>query len=381
MRAFIMNLQAIWVANITGFLLIVFLYFSRFITKTKGDTKENSFTVMMWLTMIACIIEPITFSIDGIHDQVCYWINMLGNTYLYYANGLGSFLWMMYVDLNLFKDYSRMKSVYYKISIPVSLLLISLIANLKFHYYFYVDGNYVYHRQPTIFIFYIYIMLCAIYSIGLYFYHKIKYGKIAFFPIYMYLIPIVTGSILQMIFYGISTAWLGTAIGIVALHMSLQQQQSYVDSLTGLYNRLYLEHVMFKVSQNNNMCYYGMMIDMNNFKQINDTYGHSAGDQALIDAARIFNSTINSNSTAFRYAGDEFIIILKSKNAAEVENLVTLLRDNAEAFNKENSRPYDISFAIGYDRYYPEIDNTDSFFKKIDKAMYEDKLRCHGDGC
>ena len=154
-----MNLQAIMVANITGFLILFFLFFSRFITRTKSDLEEHAFDVMMYLVMIALIVEPLGFAIDGIHSTVCYWINLIGATYLYFANGTGIFLWLMYVDLKLFHDRSRMEKIYYKLSIPVALLLLSLIGNLKFKYYFYIDENYIYHRQPTVYIFYFYMLI------------------------------------------------------------------------------------------------------------------------------------------------------------------------------------------------------------------------------
>ena len=111
-----MNLQAIMVANMTGFLILFFLFFSRFITRTKSDLEEHAFDVMMYLVMIALIVEPLGFAIDGIHSTVCYWINLIGATYLYFANGAGIFLWLMYVDLKLFHDRSRMEKIYYKLT-------------------------------------------------------------------------------------------------------------------------------------------------------------------------------------------------------------------------------------------------------------------------
>ncbi|MCR5273383.1 MAG: GGDEF domain-containing protein [Lachnospiraceae bacterium] len=372
-----MNLQAIIVANVTGFLIILTLYFSRFVTRTKSDLEEHVFDVIMGLAMFGLVVEPITFAVDGIHSTVGYWVNLLGNTCLYYANGIGIFLWLMYVDMKLFHDCTRMKKIYYKLSIPVGILLLSLIANIKFKYYFYIDDNFVYHRQPTVIIFYIYVFICALYSIVLYFYAKHVKKIVAFFPIYLFLGPIVVGCIIQMMLYGVSLAWLGTAVGCVALYMGLQQQKAYIDSLTGLYNRQYLAHIMYKMSRNSANDYYGMMIDMNDFKSINDKYGHSAGDTALTDVAEILNTALDSDSTAFRYAGDEFIVITKKQNVREVENLEKKLHLAAEEFNASKKRPYTVSFSVGYSHYDFESDSSDRFLKKIDDAMYTEKKRYH----
>ncbi|MCR5396207.1 MAG: GGDEF domain-containing protein [Lachnospiraceae bacterium] len=372
-----MNLQAIFVANLTGFFLIFFLFFSRFITKTKSDTEEHSFEVMMTLAMIACIVEPLTFAVDGIPGKLPYWINLLGNTYLYYANGLGSFLWLLYLDLKLYHDRSRMKKIYYKISVPVGILLLSLIGNIWGNYYFYVDEHNIYHRQPNIYIFYIYLMLCAVYSLVLYYRHRKTHGQIAFFPIYMYLTPIIVSSVLQMLFYGISLAWLGTALGIVALYMSLQQQNTYLDTLTGMYNRLYLEHALFRMRRDFSTHYYGAMIDMNDFKEINDTYGHSAGDQALRDMADLFRKVTSDNTTVFRFAGDEFILLIKTFSEEDICELKYRLESAVADFNSQKIHPYKLSFSMGYAEFDRENDTNDSFFKKIDYAMYAQKKDYH----
>ncbi|WP_026507008.1 GGDEF domain-containing protein [Butyrivibrio sp. MC2013] len=367
-----MNLQAIIVANVTGFILIFFLYFSRFITRTKSGVEDKAFDAMMYLGMVGLIVEPITFAVDGIPSAVGYYVNLLGNTYLYFANGSGIFFWLIYVDLMLYHDIDRVKRIYSRVAIPVGILLLSLIGNLYFKYYFYVDENFVYHRKPTIYIFYIYLMICSAYSLVIYHQARLKNGRTAFFPIYMFLVPIVVSSVLQMIFYGISLAWLGLAIGSVALYMSLQQQKAYVDPLTGLYNRLYLAHILFKISSST-AAYYGMMIDLNGFKAINDTYGHSAGDRALTDAARIFAAGVDARSTVFRYAGDEFIIMTKASDEEEIKALSDKLYRAAEDFNDSGKRPYHLGFAIGYGKYDNKNDDMDSFLRKIDYDMYRVK--------
>ena len=163
-----------------------------------------------------------------------------------------------------------------------------------------------------------------------------------------YLIPILICSVLQMLFYGISLAWLGTAIGIVALFMSLQQQRAYQDQLTGLLNRSYLEHMLFKIRNSSTSDYYG-----------------------------IIHTVVGNRGMAFRYAGDEFIILMRTDQEADVIALEEELRRRAEEFNRNHHRPYVLSYAMGHDTYEEWSDNTDRFLKKIDEAMYADKRRCH----
>lgn len=375
-----MNLQAIIIANMTGFLLIFFLLFSRVITKTKSTTEEHAFQGMMILTMIACVVETVTYAMDGQGGRFVYWADMIGTTYLYYANVVGAFLWCMFVDLSLFHDYDRIKRIYYPLRVPVAMLLVSLLGNLKGHYYFYLDEQNVYHRQPWIYVFFIYVILCALYSILLYCYHKHKVGRAAFFPMYMYLLPVVVSSALQMWNYGVSLAWLGASIGIVALYMSMQNQRAYLDGLTGLYNRLYLDHTLYIMSRDTTGGYYGIMLDLNFFKSINDTFGHSVGDDALKEAAAILRKASSKLGTVYRLAGDEFIIIVKTEKEEEVIAVEKDIQKQAEAFNKDGKAPYRLAFAMGHDRFDAATDNADTFLKSIDAAMYQDKEKAH-QGC
>ena len=372
-----MNFQAILLANITGFTLILFLRISRILSQVKQDTEENAFNVMMYFVMIACIVEPLTFYVDGKPGLLCYWINLLGNTYLYYANATGTFLWLLFMDLSLFHDRLRLKKIYYKLAVPVSGLILSLIINIFTGFYFYVDEANVYHRQPAVYIFYAYLFFCAVFTLIIYYSFKAKHGETAFFPVYMYIAPIFIGSVLQMFIYGISLAWLGTALGITALYISLQQQKVYKDELTGLYNRLYLNHILYKMNRFSSRHYYGLMMDLNDFKGINDNFGHSMGDIALVEIAKIFRSIINDDCFAFRYAGDEFIILIKTNRLEDVLELESTITEKLKDYNTTSSYPFQLSVSIGHGEYDNEHDTEDSFLKKIDSAMYEAKKIYH----
>lgn len=372
-----MNFQAILIANFTGLILLVFLFISHFITRTESQAEDHTLGIMMWLVALACIVEPLTFYVDGKPGRLAYWTNLLGNTYLYFANGLGSFYWCIFVDKSLYHSAKRLKQIYFKLSFFVAAMLLSLLFNLWGGFYFYVDEANVYHRRPPIYFFYFYMIGCCIFSIAVAYSHRRKYGKTAFFPIFMYLIPIVTGSVLQMVYYGVSLAWLGTAVGIVALYMSLLNQKSYLDPLTGLYNRQYLEHFIYEM-QRSAGSFYGIMIDMNYFKEINDLYGHSAGDQALKDMANVLRAEcLDRNYRFFRFAGDEFIVLMKTDDEEMVCAFEKQLADTADRFNEEHDRPYEVSFSAGHGIYDKANDTTDSFLKRIDKAMYKRKAAFH----
>ena len=372
-----MNLQAILVANLTGFILLVFLFISRLMTRTKRQAEDPTFEVMLFLAGIACLIEPLTFFVDGKPGKANHLINLLGNTYLYFANCLGSFFWCMYVDKCLYHSRERIRRIYYKLSGVVVLVIFSLVINIWKGFYFIVDSDNLYHRQPLSYAFFLYVFSCCIFSVVVTYVHRYRHGKTAFFPIFMFLVPIVAGSVAQMLFYGVSLAWLGASVGTVALYMSLLNRRSYIDMLTGLYNRQYLEHFIYEMQKSSGN-FYGIMIDMDFFKEINDQFGHSAGDRALNDMADVIREACDDRyQKFFRYAGDEFIILVKAEEEKEVIEFESKLHDIADRFNRENDRPYKIGFSAGHALYDRENDTEDSFLKHIDTAMYKKKEIVH----
>ena len=372
-----MNIQSIYITNAIGFILLMFLIVSRYITRTKGGLGNRLYGSMIRIAMIACIVEALTFGIDGKVGAVYYWINILGNTYLYMANAFGAFLFCVYVEYSLYQDKSRLAKIYNKLFFVILALLVSLVINIFGGFYFYVDENFVYHRQPLVAILYLYILCCAVWCLLTVYKHRRHNKKESFFPIWMYLTPIVAASVVQMLWYGVSLAWVGTSIGLVALHMSLQNQRSYLDPLTGLHNRLYLEYAFLKIEKDNKNQYYGIMLDINYFKLINDEFGHVEGDIALKELAEIINKSTKNEGVTFRYAGDEFVILLKSDSEDKVLEIENTIKKKISEFNAENKHNFNLYVAMGHDKFINGLDNEDSFMKKIDDAMYINKKELH----
>ena len=371
-----MNIQAILVANITGFCLLVILLITRYITRRRWNRAEQIFLHITILPLLSCIVEPVTFLVDGQPGLVCHYVNLLGNTYLYGANLAGSYLWCIYVDLKLYDDKSRIhKYRYYKSF--VIFLGATLFGNLWGGYYFTVDAQNVYHRQPLILLFYVLCMMCMLTSVVILLLFKSRHSGAKFFPLWYFMVPVLVGTVLQGTFYGISLAWLGVAVGLVAMQMGLQNEQSYQDGLTGLYNRLYLEHTLWVMTREYRKNYYGIMIDINYFKKINDTYGHSMGDEALKDLASIMDLNIPPSATAFRMAGDEFVILIKTEKEEEIQKTMENLNKAVNSFNALQRRPYQLSLSMGYAMYNRKTDTDDTFLKKMDEAMYLEKQRAH----
>lgn len=146
------------------------------------------------------------------------------------------------------------------------------------------------------------------------------------------------------------------------------------DSLTGLYSRngfyAKMEQLLANVTEKELTV---ISLDMYRFKQINDTYGHAEGDEALKAVGRIIQETV-SNEIAARIGGDEFLIVLFGENQRERTNyIIHTLKEKAEVFNRENPKAYRLIFSIGCCTESVEEHTLDYFLREADRRMYEHK--------
>ncbi len=120
-------------------------------------------------------------------------------------------------------------------------------------------------------------------------------------------------------------------------------------------------------------------LDLNKFKQINDTYGHVAGDQAIITFVDKLKSLIDRGDTLFRLHGDEFVVIMpvgKELLEKDVINIFKRLHDGVGSFDMpiENNveKSIQLSSSIGF-AVYKEGDSAKTLMDRADKSMYENK--------
>ena len=368
-----MTFSAILIPNVFGVSLLLCLLVSNIRTRQRRRLDDKIFIALVLMVMAASAIETLGFYLDGKPGMLTYCVNLYGSTYLYAANIVGGFMWTLFVDVKLYRDRERLKKRLLLYGFLPAISVAALIVNLFRPFLFRVNSDYLFERLYWCWTMYVMVFLAAGFSIYIYYDFLRKHGRVFFFPVWIFMIPITLGSLIQGLFYGISTAWPSAAIALTALHISLQNQKSFIDPLTGLYNRLFLEHTLASV---HGLKYYGIMLDLNFFKRINDAYGHSAGDRALNDAAKIMNRAMFVKGSVYRYAGDEFVIMLETDSEDDVLETERRIREQTDRFRETKTEPYEISFSMGHAKLEKD-DTEDEFLRKIDLAMYIDKERMH----
>ncbi len=186
---------------------------------------------------------------------------------------------------------------------------------------------------------------------------------------------------------GISSVGLTIFIGILVIDLyqrvtknmmeeqekALLIKKAYTDELTQLHNRTYCSEHMRQLSLVKKSNYTIINFDLNGLKQMNDTYGHTKGDELICYAALVLDKSFSDEGVVGRMGGDEFIAIIETDDTERIEKLLDKFRDNIKEVN--NSKP-DIGLSISYG-YAVSTELEGASFEKIyniaDERMYEYK--------
>lgn len=153
------------------------------------------------------------------------------------------------------------------------------------------------------------------------------------------------------------------------------KKHAFFDPLTGLANRLLLidrfEHSM-RQAKRSLKPFAVLMVDLNKFKSINDTYGHAAGDTVLIAIAQRLVSIVRSSDTVARLGGDEFVLIIESITEREQvvalgEKLMNVLAENVTL---DSGEVVSVGGSVGFAWYPKDGDNLRDILDVADQAMY-----------
>jgi len=147
------------------------------------------------------------------------------------------------------------------------------------------------------------------------------------------------------------------------------RQKAYNDALTGIFNRRgLLKYIKTKLLEYK---YSIVIIDIDNFKQVNDTYGHDAGDEVLKHLANRISKNIRKTDVIARWGGEEFVLLVKSSELEIVQIIAEKLRMDIE---KEKFPVVEkITASFGVSNFKNRNQSFEDVFKNADNALYQAK--------
>jgi len=159
------------------------------------------------------------------------------------------------------------------------------------------------------------------------------------------------------------------------------EEETRRDSLTGVYNRAYLEHFLAREFENSTRHRWPLSIafvDLDNFQHINESFGHQSGDRVLQATARILRGNTRESDMIARYGGEEFVVVLPATDAQTArticERIVVAFRNTGHVVGSDRAK---VTVSIGCATHGPETPfaNTAEFVKAANQALYTAKMR------
>lgn len=156
---------------------------------------------------------------------------------------------------------------------------------------------------------------------------------------------------------------------------NVYQHLAFTDQMTQLKNRTAFNND-FKEFMNKPSDIVIFDFDLNSLKQINDTQGHSLGDQYIIRSAQIIKDVFSCVGSCYRVGGDEFVVIIENSSLINIPLYLNRLEWNIDLFNKEEQTSFNMDIAYGFAVYDSNLDtDLEDTYNRADKEMYKNKMQ------
>lgn len=342
--------------------------------------EQRVFDTLLGSTALVLLFDTGMWVFDGGTAQAQRVMNLIATTGYYIMTPVIYCAWLIYYDFRLNNHEKQAGSRgLCRYLIPLAVFVIVSATSQLTKWVFYIDSDNVYHRGSF---FWVYALLSFTFIAGAVAMPLIKaarerseHRRKEYIGLAMFTAPVFVGAIVQGAFYGVSVIWVATVISILMAYMNIQNRQIAVDALTGLNNRrrfdTYLDRRTDEFSPMQKL--YMLYVDIDSFKEINDTLGHSAGDAALMDAADILKKAADKNDFIARIGGDEFAVISVREPDGDVNGLLSRIVGGLREFNSGNER-FTLSFSIGQAEYGSDgVKTPGELIKAADESMYRVK--------
>jgi diguanylate cyclase (GGDEF)-like protein len=366
--------------NIIGIvLLLLFLNNMNRISHKKIPVDQYIFNACMIANILIFALDTGMWMVDGKQSAVLRAVNYAVTMLYYVSNPFICFLWLMYTDYKIYESRNGLFKRICLYIIPCAINTVLSFLSLFTGWLFTIDANNTYMRGPYFWVMAFIALLYLAVSFGMslkdVMIHGWEENKNVNIHLVVFPIGIIAASVIQIMYFGVSIIWVCAMIAFASIYINIQNGEISTDHLTGLYNRRRLdEHFQRRLKmRKKEHQLFAIMLDLDDFKKINDQYGHAAGDEALIEISELLRQVCKgSDDFIARMGGDEFVILGERAKTKEITELMEEISVAALACNERRQLDYLLQPSMGYS-VYKEGDTVHSFFATADQAMYRNK--------
>jgi len=295
--------------------------------------------------------------------------------------GVSTYLWFKYNEQRLQKWERYPDSLRMLFTIPCIVLFFMSFASIWTGWIFSIDADNTYHRGPLlpvqVAVSFLYLICAVLHDLINLYDEKNRARRLEDWILAGYAAIPLSAAIIQEFIPYLPLIPISSAISTLFLYSRIREMKISRDALTGLNNRSRADEYLESMINEKHDGMYFIMCDINYFKKINDTYGHSEGDRALTLTASAMKAVCN-NYDAFlaRYGGDEFCIVWEPPAMETPDELSTAIQDYLDLACKSADLKYEITVSFGWEQYREPMAFQD-LIRRADRQLYKRKSQIH----
>jgi diguanylate cyclase (GGDEF)-like protein len=339
------------------------------------DLKVKIFKYMIFTVLLCVLLDILMATLEGSSFFFTRFILIYGNAIQFALTCLIVFLWYLYNEQYIFKNLDHFKKWLPLTILPFLFNIILSLLSPWFGFFYTITSDNMYIRGDLFYLATITTYFYAILTAFLIHNNRYKMRNSDYGPLMFFILPPALAGLFQTLNYGVLLIGPSLTFSFLVAYVHIQSKNMELDYLTGLYTRKELEYYIDMLSKRkiSKKQYGGMMIDIDNFKSINDVYGHDTGDKVLRAVSDGFISCFRNTDFVARVGGDEFVAICEIQSFADLEIIVKRIRTQIDLINSIYHFPFTINLSIGYDHWDTKNIVKDEFMILIDKKMYLEK--------
>lgn len=358
--------------SIISVILLIIMYVISRIKKRVTMFASLLFKWIIIFNIIGLIAEPLTWIFDARSGFLMYLLEYTSNFILVLVGPILVGLWASYLDFKLFLDKKRIFHFRYY-QMPAAVIFILLIVNFFTPTFFTVqEGPNNYIQGPLHIFRYILTYLLFFRLIYLIYTNQQKEKAQTLKGIMLFMIIPAVGALIQLMYPNLLSTWPFFALSVVVMYVFLETIPGDLDYLTKLYSRRVLEAYLGDMIDKGSQ-FEVIMIDLDNFKSVNDIYGHKKGDEVLIEFAQLLKHESGAGMLISRLGGDEFLVVVDLTLCQDVNLFIDKV---SHAFDEHDFLQAfgGLKFSVGHVKFQENM-TLDDLLSIADKRMYEHKRR------
>jgi diguanylate cyclase (GGDEF)-like protein len=368
-----------YINSIISSLLLLMMILADYLSRYETDGFQRRLYVGVIIpVLIAVASDFIHMIFEGRPGRTAHYVLYAANTLYLIFQIAAYYLIVVFIDYEANKNRDRTLKFLRFVGVILVFNTLALVFNFSRGYYFYIseDNRYVFGNlygirlvvsYAPVLIGVVDLLMCR---------KNLKRSQI--YLIIFFALLTGSGAALDIVLGTGNLIWPCLSAALLYLYFFIVRRESKIDSLTGIDNRYSFNEFMNNLAgQDEKDAYALAMIDLDEFKKINDTFGHLEGDNALRDTAAIIKGCIRHTDFAARYWGDEFVLAVRAEYNMEI--LMGRILEAIKNQNEKNVRPYKIKISYGCAVFTPQSGQSiESFLAHLDSLMYKHKAEQRG---